>query len=314
MLCNECGEQLDDDNKFCSNCSNPVKGSNPSRSSNPSKQSKQSKQSKPSKPRIVPPRNEQEYIDDDPDTYEDEIDEDEDFEEIEPEKKHEPLDEDSEDKNHFRRQERRPVSKYKCPRCGGDVQYVQNYNDYWCDLCRRYPFRSQTMVPTTTSSTVRAIYAIAFITSLVGGLLLLFTDFGGWHNYDYYNKIRTYGYIGPYASPFAFAAFFLVAFGLFYCSIISLKGIRMGEYLSKRLVLSGFIVALIVLIIIGIGAGALFALVDASDIWLESGFYGGAIGSLLTVIFFGLNLKNTVLMQGKNGQVNTHYNESHYEQ
>jgi hypothetical protein len=170
------------------------------------------------------------------------------------------------------------------------------------------------MVSASKSSTVRAIYSIALLTSLVGGILLLFTDFGGWHNYDYYNKIRTYGNIGPYASPFAFAAFFLVAFGLFYCSIISLKGIRMGEYLSKRLVLSGFIVALIVLIIICIGAGALFALVDASDVWLDAGFYGGAIGSLLTIIFFGLNLKNTVPVQGQTGPANFGFDQRYNEE
>ena len=293
MYCTNCGKRIENGKTFCSSCQSQVE------SSGYLKNSKNLKSSRTPKPRIIQsiqtePEHEEETIDNESkekDSHDWEVIEDK-------------------EKNTYDDQKPKAYKNYKCPSCGGEVQYIQDYNDYWCGRCQSYPFRRTDRIPVGTSSSVRAVYAIALLTSLVGGLLLLFTDFGGWYYYDYYHGVRTWGNIGPFVSPLAFAAFFLVALGLFYCSFIALWGLRTGEYLSRRLVLSGLIIAFVVLIIVGIGAGALFALVDASDIWLDAGFYGGAIGSLLTVIFFGINLKNSVnrtIPQYKTTPSNTRY-------
>jgi hypothetical protein len=55
----------------------------------------------------------------------------------------------------------------------------------------------------------------------------------------------------------------------------------------------GFVISLIVFIIVIIGGATLIALTWENDSqWLSEGFYGGAIGSLLTFILFWLVLKN----------------------
>jgi hypothetical protein len=254
MFCRECGKKIKEGVKFCGSCGTPVskKGS--------------------SKPMIVGQRDEHEPKKGSTDKHEDR------FERRERED----------------REEQKPRSKsdgpsHRCPVCNNKVEYVEKYQKYYCDRCRKYPFDEQAaqQVP----AMVRSLYASALITSLVGGILLLATDFGGWYVGGY--LVRSWHYISAFASPLMGLAFFGVAFCLFLGSIISIMGLSPSKIPSRGLNWTGFIGALIVFIIVIIGGISLFVFTEADDIWLSEGFYGGAIGSLLTTILFWMIIRNT---------------------
>jgi len=263
MYCRECGSKVRDDQKFCRNCGRPVT---------------RNKQNEPGKPKIVKHDDKDDHPsrDMDKDRYRDRDGD---------------RDRDSDRDRPFRDQQQRTPSPI-CPKCNGRLKFMKQYNEYWCDPCQMYPFKASTQ--TGNSGTARALYGLSLFTSIVGGIMLLVFDFGSWHNYNYYYKMHTWGHIGPDVSPLAFIAFFLVAFGLFFCSMVSIQGVRKGAQMKRNLVMGSLISALAVLIVMIIGAVSFFVFVDAQDIGLEAGFYGGAIGSLLTTIFLGLNLKHTI--------------------
>ncbi len=143
-------------------------------------------------------------------------------------------------------------------------------------------------------SQVRTLYGLAMLVSLIGGIMLMVFDFGGWYNYDGYLGVREWGWVGPYVNTYSFFPFFAVACSLFYCSFIAYQGFSSKEPLPWSMVFRGLVISIIVLAVVGGGAVALFAMTaEADSTWLEAGFYGGAIGSLLTALMFGLVLKNT---------------------
>jgi len=99
----------------------------------------------------------------------------------------------------------------------------------------------------------------ALITSAVGAILLLATNFAGFDGSNYYLGVYLWGGIG--------------AFG--------------GAYDAA--------IAAFILIIIG---GIIFAVVATDEEWwwwFDAGFYGGIIGGLLTVVFYYMGEKEVVL-------------------
>jgi hypothetical protein len=129
--------------------------------------------------------------------------------------------------------------------------------------------------------------------SLIGGIMLMVLEFGGWYNYNDYYHTREWGWIGPLENPLSFLPFLAVAGSLFYCSFLAYQGFSSKEGINRSLIMRGFVISLIVFIIIIVGGATLIALTIENDSqWLSAGFYGGAIGSFLTAILFYLVLKN----------------------
>lgn len=126
----------------------------------------------------------------------------------------------------------------------------------------------------------------------MGALLLIFGDFGGW-----YSSTGTgYGYIREWGSihigTVAAVVIVPLVVALFYCAFISLQGLRSSVPIAKKQVRRGFFVALLVLVVVIVGGLALIAATwEAAENWLDLGFYGSFIGSLVTAIFFGAELR-----------------------
>jgi hypothetical protein len=136
-------------------------------------------------------------------------------------------------------------------------------------------------------------YVGSLITSLIGGILLLVTDFAGWYNYSYYT--RTWGWVGIGEFPFGLL-FVIPAFFLFYCSYISIMALKNIDKNPKtNSLLLGIILSLVVFILALVG-GIIFVLTlgDVDDWWFSEAFYGGLIGGFLTFIFLYFALKNII--------------------
>ena len=133
----------------------------------------------------------------------------------------------------------------------------------------------------------------SLIFSLIGGILLLVMDFGGWYAYNYYAGVRSWGYIGLNDLPSGLI-FIIPAFFLFYCTWISLKALKNTNIIpNKNSIRLGFLLSLMVFLLALIG-GIIFILTlgNVTDWWFDGGFYGGLIGGLFTSIFLFFILKN----------------------
>ena len=134
-------------------------------------------------------------------------------------------------------------------------------------------------------------YVGSLIVSLIGGILLLVTDFAGWYTYSYYT--RTWGWVGMGEFPFGIL-FILPALFLFYCSYISLMALKNSDKDPKiNSILLGIVLSFVVFILALVG-GIIFVLTlgDVDDWWFSEAFYGGLIGGLLTFLFLYFALKN----------------------
>jgi hypothetical protein len=141
-------------------------------------------------------------------------------------------------------------------------------------------------------------YVGAIITSLIGGILLLATDFGGWYNYNYYAGVRSWGWVGAGDFPFNLL-FIITAFCLFYCTIISFMALKnVDNPPSKKSIKLGIMLSLIVFILALIG-GIVFILTleGPTDWWLGEAFYGGLLGGLLTTVFLYFAYKNKSIVK-----------------
>jgi hypothetical protein len=133
----------------------------------------------------------------------------------------------------------------------------------------------------------------SLIFSLIGGILLLVMDFGGWYAYNGYLGIRTWAYIGLNELP-AGLLFIIPALFLFYCTWISLKALQNTNITpNKNSIRLGFYLSIVVFLLALIG-GIIFILTlgDVTDWWFDGGFYGGLLGGLFTSIFMYFTLKS----------------------
>ena len=140
---------------------------------------------------------------------------------------------------------------------------------------------------------VPGVYVGSLITSVIGAILLLATDFASWYNYS--NGTEEWGWISADDSIPAAILLVILALCLLYCSYISFLGLQTTneeptkDKLRLGLILSGF-VFLVVLI-----GGLIFVGVMLSDEpseWgLEAGFYAGLLGSFLTALFLYIAYK-----------------------
>jgi len=144
-----------------------------------------------------------------------------------------------------------------------------------------------------SQSPVSSYFVGSLITSLIGGILLLATDFAGSADVNYYAGTRTNTYVYATANPFSFLVFGLVALGLFYCSYISFLGLQQPENPpSQKMLHWGFLASGMVFLISMLG-GIIFIASEsgADDWWLDTAFYAGALGGLLTALLLYLVIK-----------------------
>lgn len=129
-----------------------------------------------------------------------------------------------------------------------------------------------------------ALFMGSLIGSGVGFLLLILTDFAGWYSYSYYYGIGEWGYVGP-NSPLGFLMMFILGLPLLYCAVISLQGVRNPDSITQGTVSRAFKLSVLQLAVVFVGAIAfVIAVSGADDWWFGAGFYGSAIGGVLTVI------------------------------
>jgi hypothetical protein len=129
--------------------------------------------------------------------------------------------------------------------------------------------------------------------SFIASMLAFFTDFGAW-NVGY--PWNYYFFIGSETAPiwaqfilFIFAFSFLVNTILAVLTILSLLGKILPKH-SKFLQIGGIILAGITFAFTALMVGFFAIFAAGWWWWLSTSFYGGLIGSLLTIIFYVLSM------------------------
>lgn len=130
---------------------------------------------------------------------------------------------------------------------------------------------------------LRVIHLLAFIFSLTGAILLFTTDFLEWYNYP-----GVYGWINidsdVYGPIITMAALFLLI-----CTFISIVGIYNPIFVKKATLLLADLFSIIVFLMSLMGIIIAAGDLDVYTSWNpDAGFYGAIIGSLLTMILFGV--------------------------
>lgn len=134
----------------------------------------------------------------------------------------------------------------------------------------------------------------SLITSVVGAVLLLATDFAGWYSSSGGGgfTVEAWGSIGLLTTYFPLIA--VLSAALLYCAFVSFTALRDPEeepnpvdidraYKSSIAVFATVLVGALVFVVI--------MLTDQpDDWWLDSGFYGGMVGALLKAILLRLGL------------------------
>ncbi|MEJ2295731.1 MAG: hypothetical protein P8Y23_13330 [Candidatus Lokiarchaeota archaeon] len=147
-----------------------------------------------------------------------------------------------------------------------------------------------------TDVPVVAYFLGLLIVGAVGGILTLFTDFGGLYYYNGYLGIRTWEYINILNFPYTIVILVL-AMLFFYSMVISILSLKDLKTLQpKRLFKYGFYgsiasLAIVVVGVIALGISGLFA----DDWWVDTSFYAGLICSILSIIIYFLLIKNVDL-------------------
>ncbi len=137
----------------------------------------------------------------------------------------------------------------------------------------------------------------ALITSTVGWILLLATPLGGFNGSNYYLGVYLWGGIGAFSGVYGIPML-LTAILLIYCMAISILVLKFPEKIPDKKFIKFGLYAAVVALILTIIAGAIFAGVATDEDWwwwFDAGFYGGAIGGLLTAVFYYLGEKEVVL-------------------
>jgi hypothetical protein len=129
----------------------------------------------------------------------------------------------------------------------------------------------------------------ALIITALSGILMLVDDFGGGYWYDYYNGIRGWVYLGVWNTWWGFLLIMPMALVMFYMAFWSSKAMRdprvitvsqLKRFLYYSLGVFGF------MLVLGIVWVAYAVSNEYDDWWLDTAFYGGAVGGLLASLIF----------------------------
>lgn len=135
-------------------------------------------------------------------------------------------------------------------------------------------------------------YGLIFILSVIGAILFIFTEFGGYGNYYTYSvnlesSLRNPDLIAY--SPLLFLVVFLFLVNVF----LSLKGLNIIKTsFPKNIDKLGFYSSLGILAITAVGGIAFALILSESEWWFGSGFYAGIIGGILLPLLYRFIMKN----------------------
>lgn len=146
-------------------------------------------------------------------------------------------------------------------------------------------------------STRSNFYGLIFILSVIGAILFVFTEFGGYSTppYYYYSVSLESSFNNP--DLIAYAPLFILVTCFFLFNIfLSLKELKIikSSFPSNSAKL-GFYSSLGILTISAIGGIAFEAILsetNARDWWLSSGFYAGIIGGIVLPLLYYFIMKN----------------------
>ncbi|MHA2089890.1 MAG: hypothetical protein ACW98K_03445 [Candidatus Kariarchaeaceae archaeon] len=131
----------------------------------------------------------------------------------------------------------------------------------------------------------------ALITSVIGAVLLIFSDFGGWletGDFDYYLHTDSEN-----ANGFQILMLYVLAIGLLGCSYLAFDGMRAGTTVTAQKLTLGFNLAIAVIVATLVETLLFIIWVSGEeDWWLDAGFFGGLIGGILTALLFKLSRDN----------------------
>jgi hypothetical protein len=131
-------------------------------------------------------------------------------------------------------------------------------------------------------------YLGALIFSVVGAILLFATPFAGFNGSNYYLGVYIWGGIGANTTGYG-AIFILMGVMLLVCFIIALVALWDADKIPfERYRELCFLLTFAVFIMSIIGLIAFGVEMDNMDYWWwpDAGFYGGAIGGLISALFF----------------------------
>ena len=146
-----------------------------------------------------------------------------------------------------------------------------------------------------SNNQTQGFYVGSLITSVVGAVLLLLTDFAGWDGSNYYLGLSIEGSVGvSFEEPLSFILFLPPLVLLLFCAYVSVLGLQ-GNIQTKQITM-GFYSAIGAMVYV-IAGGLIFLVAILEDEpeywWFDAGFFGGVIGSALTVLLFYYVLKQT---------------------
>ena len=142
-----------------------------------------------------------------------------------------------------------------------------------------------------------ALYVGALASSLIGGVIVLFSDFAWVYNYTYVSAtIRTHETWYLNIASEAFALILAIIIPLFFCSGISMYAIsKKDDYIEPKCIQRGYYSAALATAVTLIG-GLVFAIIQIMDeptSWdFDVGFWVGWIAGGLTTLFYYYMLKN----------------------
>ncbi len=177
-----------------------------------------------------------------------------------------------------------------CNKCGAE-------NPDSCSFCKQCgepsDLTDSCVNKATPGRAAPAYYVGALITSMIGAVLLIVTDFGWWYTRDYYYHTEEWGWVNLTASAWSGFIISLLIAGLLFCAYVSFRGLRSPEAIPRKMVRTSFLVALGVTILTIIG-GIVFAVAvsDTTEWDFDAGFYGGLIGGILTTVFTKIALRH----------------------
>ena len=138
-------------------------------------------------------------------------------------------------------------------------------------------------------------YGLIFILSVIGAILFIFTEFGGYGGYYQYSVNLGSSLRNPDLIAYS-PLLFLVAFLFLVNVFLSLKGLNIIKTsFPKNAAKLGFYSSLGILAITALGGIAFELLLSesgAKDWWFGSGFYAGIIGGILLPLLYRLVMKN----------------------
>jgi hypothetical protein len=140
----------------------------------------------------------------------------------------------------------------------------------------------------TKLDSIKQYFVGSLIVSIIGGFTILLGDFAGWDYSNYYLGFFETGYIDvSLENPLSAIILGSCALLLFFVSYTSFQALSdpQQEGLAEKVQLGIYtsVTSLTVLLIGGLLFATILILEGDTDWWLDLGFYGGVIGSGLTL-------------------------------